>query len=449
MSIVARFFPNGEFTHGVDTSRARKERKHKECRHEPLTQECRDGYLQWVRTHPDASSHLCVPGQSYEDTEGRLWVFTHEDKGNYYYDCLDPNGSDVLGIQMNYPIGRLIGDGRFSPLVHQTVESSPLPPNESSDGASSRKRLERMTKSMARNIRNAAYMLDTLYGKDNISFLTLTLPDLSAEDLGRCCERWDYLVDQMLKALRKRIEKHGFKFQYVYCTEIQTKRLRYRGEYAPHLHIAFRGRYARKNPWVVSPKQVRKAWSGIIRHTLGHGDFTDSALENLQRVKKSVARYLSKYLSKGSCCLPSEGGSVVSARLGTQWGGMARSLSRLIRACTARISNASSHEGLAVGIIRHADELIKAGLIRYYKQGYIVISSHEDKALERVLKVGCGCLSTPTYAGGLLPIATFLQGMGYGCYTDPIEQELDRCSERRTGGDTILKICIRNLTDAT
>lgn len=416
MSIVARFYPNGEFSHGVDTSRGRKERKYKQYKDKfldslhPCTQECRDRYLQWLQANADID--LCVPGQAYLSRDGMsLWVYTgNTDEGIPLYDIIRAKGSDTYGVQMNYPMGRLIGSGVFTPLVHQLVESSPPPQKAQSDGVPSRKRLEAMTSNMARNIRQAAYLLDEMYGKDNISFLTLTLPNLSTDELGLCCERWDYMTDQFLKWLRKRAQKLNMQFQYVYCTEIQTKRLQQRNEYAPHLHIAFRGRYAKKYPWMVTPKQVRKAWTSIISNVVGHCGFDNRALENLQRVRKSIARYLAKYLSKGNCVLPSEGGESPTTKLRTQWGGMARVVSRAIKSCTTRLSGASSCGGLAVRILQEMGRLIEVGLVRYYKPGEIVIRSDSATGVERVLKVGVGCLQYPTYKGGLLKVAEFIQG---------------------------------------
>lgn len=404
MPIVAQFYPNGEFSHGVDTSRSRKGRRHKECRHETILQEHKDRYLQWKAENADID--LYAPGQSYLDREGeKLWVYTGTDKwGNHLYDCINSKGADTLNIQMNYPVGRLIGSGALTPLVHQMVESSPAPPK-------SRKRLETMTRSMARNIRNGVYLLEQWYGKDNLSFLTLTLPALSTDELEKCCERWDYVTDQILKWLRKRLQKLNIEFQYVYCTEIQTKRLQKRGEYAPHLHIVYRGRYAKKTPWAITPAQVRKAWCGILSSIIGHRNFDGSACENLQRIKHSAARYLSKYMSKGSCSLPLGEAEQPIRRLRTQWGGMARRVSRGIKRATTRLGELAADAQLAVRILQHMDKLMVQGLVRYYRPGFIVTSVCPNTGIEYGINVGTGCLQTPTYEGGLLPIYQFIQGI--------------------------------------
>lgn len=410
MSIVLQFYPNGEFSQGVDTSRRRKERAKKERKHEPLTQECRDGYMQWIQDNPSADIHLCVPGQQFMNKRGETYTYLCEDINGHHY-ALEGENFVLPDVLINEPVGRMLARGELTPLVYQSVESSPQPPENRAVGGNppqSRKRLEGMTKNMGRNIRNAVYLLEQYYGKHLLSFLTLTLPNLSLDDLGKCCERWDYMVDQFLKWLRKRLQKQNIEMEYVYCTEIQPERLQRRGEYAPHLHLVFRGKYAKKRPWAVTPAQCRKAWSAIIGNVLGHRNFVKSALEKLHGIKKSAARYLSKYLSKGKCVLPRDSDSCVTKQLRTQWGGMARFLSRLVKARTRRIHDGNGGRGLGIHIIRRMEEAIAAGLVRYFSSGEIVLGKCSITGMERVLKVGCGCLATPTETGGLERLLQFV-----------------------------------------
>jgi hypothetical protein len=405
MTIVLQFFPNGEFTQGVDTSKRRDRRAPKQRRHTPLSQECRDGYLRWAGTDSNADIHLCTPGQQFEDIEGGIYTYLCEDsKGHHYaYEHGNHVEADVL---IDVPIGRLVGLGTLVPLVHQSVESSPASPKPS------RKKLLTMTKNMGRNIRNGVYLLETQYGKDQMSFLTLTLPSLSTDELGICCDRWQDMTDQILKWLRKRLQSKGIEFEYVYCTELQSKRLQSRGEYAPHLHIVFRGRNGRKAPWAIAPKAVRQAWASIIAGCIGRRDFCTAALENIQRIKYSAARYLSKYLSKGNCSLPNEPDAGGVSRLVTQWGGMARKLSRAIKSCTARFASGGINADLAIPLFQGLDKLLDAGYLKYYRKGTVVLSICPVTGVERVLKVSSGALSTPTYEGGLSNALQYLQSIG-------------------------------------
>jgi hypothetical protein len=331
MSIVLQFFPNGEFTKGINTAPRRKERRDKQRGHGELTRECKEGYLEWVRSTPNSDSPLCVPGRQFLNQRGEKYTYDKEDfEGHWYYwECLDGFTYYVL---MNEPIGRMVARGELTPLVHQMVESSDKAETRS------RKQCEKLSTNLARRIRNAGYILEQWYGKDNLSFLTLTLPNLGASDLALCCENWGRMVDNFIRSMKQRLKKKGVEFHYVYCTEIQPGRLTNKGEYAPHLHMCFRGRSGKKKPWYVSPRQVRASWTACISNTVGHRDFEHRAVENIQRVHKSCSRYLAKYLSKGNCCLPPEVAETAASRLKTQWGGMARILSAAISLYTERIT---------------------------------------------------------------------------------------------------------------
>jgi hypothetical protein len=303
---------------------------------------------------------------------------------------------------MNEPIGRLVGSGALAPLVHQSVESSAQAPKPS------RKRLENMTRNMARNIRNAAFILEDTYGKDNLTFATLTLPGLSTNDLAIISDRWDELVDNFLHSLRKRVKSRGGTFEYVYCTEIQLKRLQQRNEYAPHLHIIMRGRNGKKSPWYLSPRQFRSAWGNAIANILGHNSFVRSALENVQRIVKSASGYISKYMSKGVHCCPkmADEGYIP---LRTQWGGMARNLSRSIKRATRVYRSDSAQREFCVCFLRYMDELIANRLVKFWRQGFIVLSVCPNTGMERGLWVGRGSLHTPSQKGGLDAVTSFLE----------------------------------------
>lgn len=403
MTIVLQFFPNGEFTKGVNTAPRRKERRDKQRRHDELTRECKEGYLEWVRSTPNSDSPLCVPGQQFTNQRGELYTYLCEDVNGHHY-ALEGENFVLPDVLMNEPIGRLVARGELTPLVHQTVESSAPPETRS------RKQCEKLSSRLARRIRNAGYILEQWYGKDNLSFLTLTLPALSTEDLAKCCENWGKMVDNFIHSMKKRLKRKGVEFHYVYCAEIQPNRLTTRGEYAPHLHMCFRGRSGKKKPWYVTPRQVRAAWTACISNVVGHREFDNRALENLQRVRKSCARYLAKYLSKGNCCLPESLAETAVGRLKTQWGGMARILSNAIDLYIERITSEGDNRDLAICIVRGMDVLLEKRLVSWWRSAFINLSYGDSPGNERGIWVGCGCLATPTYEGGLTRIRQFFEG---------------------------------------
>lgn len=396
MTIILRFFPNGEFTHGVDTS-ARK-RRH-ERRHEPtqpLCREHRDRYLQWIETQRlanNADIDLCVPGYQFVGKTGAIFTYLCKDTQGYHY-AVEGDGYVLEDVVLKSPPGRNFVEGDFSPLGSSNARILKNP-------CESRKKCLAMTKSMSRNIRNAAYILEEECKKDNLSFLTLTLPSVSQESLGKICHEWDTIVHRFFMWLKSALNKKNIEPLFVYCTEIQTKRLELRHEYAPHLHIIFRGRNGKKRNWAITPTMARREWVRCIKPCIDE-PFDQSALENLQRVKHSAGRYLSKYMSKGSNSLPSMDASDTGiTRLVTHWGGMSRKLSRAIRSQTRVLRGDGQNRTNAWAFVDAIPELLERGCIRYYKAGFIVLNGSEDHNEQRGLHVGTGCLSKTLARGGL------------------------------------------------
>lgn len=407
MSIVARFFPNGEFSHGVDTSKQRRDRQRRDTEIKPrLNKERRDAYLQWFLSGGKESSRTRVYacGTEFISASNKRYVLLSSSATSTSLQWEDSTGRKYTSVVLQ-SIHRIIYEWHLTPLVYQTVESCDKP--------ESRKKLESMTRSMARNIRNAVYLLEQQPGgKDVLSFLTLTLPDLSPDGLSACCQNWDSMVKKFMDWLRITLHRKHIEFQYVYCTEIQSKRLQIRHEYAPHLHIVFRGRDGKKKPWAITPKQARQAWKRCIADVVCE-PFRDSALENIQRIRHSAARYLSKYLSKGRCSMPDAPQGASISKLKTQWGGMSRLLSRRIRQFTTRIGGAFEKSELVVGIISNMDKLLESGLVSYYKAGFIAFGIDKTTGLEYGLHVGSGCLRDASYKGGLIPVIEYINRILY------------------------------------
>jgi len=409
MGIVLQFFPNGEFSQGVDTSKRRRDKLRKDAFTQtfPLDPKRRDEYLQWREDNAEMLSEFenPSPGTTYTSLCNHTYTLVSCGKSESVLSWHDNKGHKYTTRVLS-PFVAVAFRWRLRPLVHQLVESCENP--ESIDIASSRKKLESMTKNMARNIRNGVYLLEQEKGgKDCLSFLTLTLPALSKEGLARCCENWDYMVKRFIDFLRTRIESKNIPFLYVYATEIQTKRLENRNEYAPHLHLVFRGRDGRKKPWVITPKQARKAWSACIAAVVDEL-FDRSALENLQRIKYSAARYLSKYLSKGKCAIPRDGLSPVAGSLRTQWGGMARAVSRSISLHRVRIASDQGNHVVVDAFLKSLPKLFESKLVRYYRFGFIPLHKSDADGAEYGLHVCGGCLSTPTFENGLAPVFDYL-----------------------------------------
>ena len=192
--------------------------------------------------------------------------------------------------------------------------------------------------------------------------------------------------------LRQALNAKHIEPSFVYCTEIQTKRLNLRHEYAPHLHIIFRGRNGKKCSWAITPRMAKKAWVRCIKSCVDES-FDTRAIENLQRVKKDAGRYLSKYMSKGKNCLPQEHEGIAGiAVLRTHWGGMSRNLSKAIRQGILRLTDTRGQRHIATCFLNAIPHLIEIGLINYYVENVITVSSSSCDEGIRGIKVGVGCL---------------------------------------------------------
>lgn len=131
-----------------------------------------------------------------------------------------------------------------------------------------------------------------------LSFLTLTLPPMSNESWRAVLEGWGHIVRTFTQWLSRKLRSAGLPGHLVGCVELQTKRAEATGEPALHIHTVFQGR-TRRSSWAVTPKQCRGAWKRAIEGQISERlEFANS--ENLTQVRKSAAKYLSKYMSKGT-----------------------------------------------------------------------------------------------------------------------------------------------------
>jgi hypothetical protein len=253
--IVLRFFPNGEFTKGVSSPKKKKSRFEEMSRIlssklppvqekkviEDISRESQKGY--WKA------------GDKFDSVCGSEWMFLDTDTTGCSTFTVKREDGEVFVLSTYLSVDELIRDFEIFPkslgLSNARILDSPK---------SSRKKCLSMTSSMKRNIRNGVYILEQKYGIHDLSFLTLTLPNLCSEDLKNVVENWGVCTNRILKWLKNKCKRKGYDVEYVYCTEIQSKRLERTGEHVPNLHIVFNGRKSKRRDWSLSPKMVRGAW---------------------------------------------------------------------------------------------------------------------------------------------------------------------------------------------
>ena len=152
-------------------------------------------------------------------------------------------------------------------------------------------------------VREAATALESSYGKDRLTFWTLTLPSMSHEDYQNVCTNWARICENLKKKLIYHLSLAGNPPAVVGVTEMQEERWERDRVPAWHLHLVFVGKRS-TGGWVLTPKKADKLWcDAVSEYTSVRYQFRSAS--QLKRVKKSVAGYLSKYLSKGSSTIAS------------------------------------------------------------------------------------------------------------------------------------------------
>lgn len=133
--------------------------------------------------------------------------------------------------------------------------------------------------------------------RSTLFFWTITLPDeaLAGIAAGR---GWAGFQDRVRHELVRLLTDRLGGALVVGVAEVQPKRLRERGTYAPHLHVTFVGRRKGWVRWAFNHADL----DGIIERAAtacGAPTFKATAAGNVTPVRKSVAAYMAKYMTKG------------------------------------------------------------------------------------------------------------------------------------------------------
>lgn len=186
-----------------------------------------------------------------------------------------------------------------------------------------------ITREAARNVRNAAYLIEERHPRKVLSFVTLTLPSLSPEEFELISAQWSIVVQRLVDRLRRDLVAAGCPGEILGVTEIQEQRLTEFGQFAPHLHLLFVGRRIGRT-WAVSTKRIDSIWHDVLSNRLNRAVSTSSAC-NMQTPRGSIARYLAKYMSKGVKILKTSGTTKSGTILPSAWHTMSRTLLQRIK----------------------------------------------------------------------------------------------------------------------
>lgn len=162
------------------------------------------------------------------------------------------------------------------------------------------KGLKGITSKGRRIVRNGCHLLEELFNPSQLSFLTCTLPGSTIQEAERACEQWGEIMRRFLQELTRELDRHDLPRWIIGCTEIQPKRYERTGQPWPHLHLIFPG--WKDGRWVIGTNRVTQLWARVCHSVLGIPlDALQSATTiKAVRGKGAAAKYLSKYMSKGS-----------------------------------------------------------------------------------------------------------------------------------------------------
>jgi len=251
-------------------------------------------------------------------------------------------------------------NGEFSLDLTMSVKSHNKPPKPS---PARKRRGKPITTHGKRMIRSAVWWLEQRWGVQNLSFLTCTLPTLPYRKMKLAASKWNEVTRQCKQQLERELKRKGLDSEVVLVTEIQEKRYRESSEVAPHLHIVFRGRKSRGDDWAITKEKAKEIWEGVLTAVLKRKIKAPRGT-SIQRVKKSAANYLSKYMSKGGKIVQEIIANDEENLLPTSWWGMTRKLSKRVRN-GIRQTKQSTEELLAV-LYENRYKLKTDGHLQYF-----------------------------------------------------------------------------------
>lgn len=182
-------------------------------------------------------------------------------------------------------------------------------------------------------VESAATILQEKYGRRRLSFLTLTVPSVSNEDMERICKGWAEIVRVLMQRMTRHLNRCGLPGEIVGVTEVQEMRSHSEARAVLHLHWVFVGR-RNKGTWVISPDLVRYWWQETLRKYIVTSPMPDfAASENLQQVRKDAGSYLGKYISKGRDSVEKIQEYRSRGSMPSTWWNCSLSLKRLVKAC--------------------------------------------------------------------------------------------------------------------
>lgn len=155
-------------------------------------------------------------------------------------------------------------------------------------------------------VSNIAILIQRKYRLGRIGFGTCTLPGFNQETLKIISQYWNQVSRRFYQSLKRELKKNNAPLEYVGVTEVQPQRWKKRKEIGLHLHFAYVATDKINGRFYINASRFREMWKRAVLNVLCkyapelasmQSNFGGSV--HVEMVKKSVAGYLGKYISKG------------------------------------------------------------------------------------------------------------------------------------------------------
>lgn len=186
-----------------------------------------------------------------------------------------------------------------------------------------------------RKVRCGIGLMEFRVGTRNMSMYTGTFPTMTVEEWQSVCCGWSKGLDAFLRGVAYHLKKAGLRPDFVGCVELQTQRLENHGEIGVHLHVVFQGRKSSRHAWAITPKKIHEIWRNTWeKHAPSAQHWCVG--NKLERIARSAAAYLGKYLSKG-CSAANKARDVLALeRIVPCWFVCSRYISRWVEKATCK-----------------------------------------------------------------------------------------------------------------
>lgn len=274
------------------------------------------------KVYPDMSFSIGVVPRERKKTEDRQYDRDWSEQWDSYTTWYKSRG-ELVTEEVSWLDGR-VRSGRFNKSSKSSQKR----------GTYGQQGISRFGKKM---VKNGAILLERKYGIKRLGFVTCTLPNYSRKSIHILARSWSEITRRFFQKVKRHQRKMGCPEEIISSTEIQPKRYRKYGIVAPHLHFVYicKNRSHEKK-FLIAASLFRRMWQESVSQVLmlhnsscsEKPDFNASV--DCQVVKKSVAAYLGKYISKGGEIIAKIHEDGMQAFLPKQWWTADKTMKKMI-----------------------------------------------------------------------------------------------------------------------